>query len=89
MCLDKDRWRGGRKSGPWWRSNGEGMDGKGKVKTNIRKTDRSGGGRGRLVWYRFIAGRGLDCFQGVRVIPCRPSARCQERLALAMLREKA
>lgn len=44
MCLDKDRWRGERKSGPRWRSNGEGMDGKGRVKTNIRKTDSSGGG---------------------------------------------
>lgn len=50
MSLDKDRWRRERKSGPWWRSNGEGMDGKGRVKTNIRKTDRSGGGRGWLVW---------------------------------------
>lgn len=46
MCLDKDRWRRERKSGPWWRSNGEGMDGKGRVKTNIRKTDRSAGGGG-------------------------------------------
>lgn len=75
MCLDKDRWRCERKSGPRWRSNGEGMDRKGRVKTNIRKTDR-----GVAVV--------VDCFQAVRVIRCRPCARCQERLASAMLREK-
>lgn len=64
MSLDKDRWRRERKSGPRWRSNGEGMDGKGRVKTNIRKTDRSGGGAGVVGLVAIYHGVGAGLFSG-------------------------